>query len=56
MPEDYIRQLADDGMGSKLITTKLKAEHNIHVSYKTIQRVLKGERKVVTTIENVNFY
>jgi len=44
LPEDYIRQLADDGMGSKAIATKLETEHDIAVSYKTIQRILSSER------------
>ena len=48
LPEDLIRQLSDTGMGSKMITARLKVEHAIHVSYKTIQRVLKGERKPAT--------
>jgi hypothetical protein len=45
LPEDLIRQLANEGMGSKVIAARLKAEHDIIVSYKTIQRVLSGERK-----------
>ena len=45
LPEDFIKQLADKGMGSKAIATQLKREHGIDVSYKTIQRVLSGERK-----------
>jgi len=32
-------------MGSKAIAAKLKAEQHIGVSYKTIQRLLSGERK-----------
>ncbi len=44
LPEDLIRSLAADGMGSKAIVSKLKAEQGIVVSYKTIQRVLSGER------------
>ena len=52
LPEDYVRQLANDGMGSKLITARLKVEHGIHISYKTIQSVLKGKRKVAATIED----
>ena len=45
LPEDYIRRLYIIGLGSKMISTKLKVEYDIYVSYKTIQRVLKGERK-----------
>ena len=40
LPEDYIMQLADAGMGSKAIATRLKSELGIEVSYKTIQRLL----------------
>ncbi len=44
LPEQLIKQLADKGMGSKAIATKLRKEQGIDVSYKTIQRVLSGER------------
>ena len=44
LPEDLIRSLAAEGMGSKAIASKLKAERGIDVSYKTVQRVLSGER------------
>ena len=44
LPDDKIRQLHKDGMGAKAIATKLKREKGIIVSYKTIQRVLSGER------------
>ncbi len=45
LPNDKIKQLHKDGMGAKAITTKLKKEEGIDVSYKTIQRILSGERK-----------
>ena len=45
LPEDLIRQLAGEGMGSKAIAARLKAEHRVKVSYRTIQRILSGERK-----------
>jgi len=45
LPEDLIRQLAGEGMGSKAIAGWLKAERGVTVSYKTIQRILSGERK-----------
>jgi hypothetical protein len=45
LPEDLIRQLASEGMGSKVIAARLKAEYGVIVSYKTIQRILSGERK-----------
>lgn len=45
LPEHLIKQLNDEGMGSKAIATRLRTEHGVTVSYKTIQRVLSGERK-----------
>jgi len=44
LPEDLIRELASQDQGSKAIATRLNVEHGIKVSYKTIQRVLSGER------------
>lgn len=44
LPHDLIRQWESEDMGSKSIATRLKAEQGIVVSYKTIQRVLSGER------------
>jgi len=44
LPDDKIKQLDKDGMGAKAIVTQLKTEEGIEVSYKTIQRVLSGER------------
>ena len=45
LPEDLIRKLAGEGMGSKAIVAWLKADRGLIVSYKTIQRILSGERK-----------
>jgi len=45
LPEQLIKQLhSKDGMGSKAISTHLKTRKGIIVSYKTIQRILSGER------------
>lgn len=44
LPEDYIKRLASEGMGSKAIASQLKRGQGIDVSYKTIQRVLAGQR------------
>ena len=44
LPEGQIRQFHNEGMGPKAIATKLKREQSIAVSYKTIQRILSGER------------
>lgn len=44
LPTDLIIQLAND-MGSVAIASLLKREHGITISYKTIQRILSGERK-----------
>ena len=41
MPEDLMRQLAGQGMGSKAIAARLRTE-GVDVSYKTIQRRLQG--------------
>jgi hypothetical protein len=43
LPEELIRQLSSEGMGSRAIASTLK-KRDIIVSYKTIQRVLSGER------------
>ena len=45
LPEDTIKQLSKEGLGSKAIATRLKNENGIQVSYKTIQRVLSGIRR-----------
>ena len=50
LPGDLIRQLAAEGMGSKAIATRLRVERGVTVSYKTIQRVLSGERKASPVI------
>jgi len=42
LPEEKIKRLYNDAMGAKAIATHLKREHGIHVSYKTIQRLLSG--------------
>ena len=43
LPEELIRQLYSEGMGSRAIASTLK-KRAIIVSYKTIQRILSGER------------
>lgn len=45
VPNDQIKQLSEQGMGARAIASKLKREKDIVVSYKTIQRILSGERK-----------
>lgn len=45
LPDGQIKQLHNEGMGSKAITNKLRVERGITVSYKTIQRVLSGQRR-----------
>jgi len=44
LPEDLIKQLNDEGMGSKAIATRLRIERGVKVSYKTIQRLLARQR------------
>ena len=43
LPEELIRQLSDDGLGSVAIATRLN-KNGVAVSYKTIQRLLSGDR------------
>jgi len=45
LPVEEIQQLHQNGLGSKAIATRLNKENGIDVSYKTIQRVLSGQRK-----------
>jgi hypothetical protein len=40
LPKDLIMKLASKGVGSKAIASKLRTDHDITVSYKTIQRIL----------------
>ena len=44
LPQELIEQWASEGMGSKAIASQLKRGQGIDVSYKTIQRVLSGQR------------
>jgi hypothetical protein len=46
LPCELIKQWASEDMGSKAIASKLKKELGIKASYKTIQRVLSGERNI----------
>ncbi len=45
LPDDKIKQLYQEGLGAKAIASQLERERGIDVSYKTIQRVLSGERR-----------
>ncbi len=45
LPRELIKQWSGEGMGSKAIASKLSNELGIKVSYKTIQRLLSGERE-----------
>ena len=44
LPVELIRRLYGEGMESRAIASRLKAEQGIKISYKTIQRVLSEER------------
>jgi len=44
LPEALIKQLYNEGMGSKAIASRLKREQGIEVSFMTVSRVLTGER------------
>lgn len=45
LPEDLIGRLANEGLGCKAIAAGLKAQCGVEVSYRTIHRILLGERK-----------
>ena len=47
LPEDLIKDLAARGKGSKAIAGELKKENDITVSYKTVERILKGQRVMI---------
>lgn len=42
LPDDFIRQLASQGLGSKSIARRLEKEYRVVVSYKTVQRRLQA--------------
>lgn len=46
LPEDLILQLAGEGLKSQAIAAKLK-EQDIEISYRTILRILAGQRVLV---------
>jgi DNA invertase Pin-like site-specific DNA recombinase len=43
LPQDKIRELNNAGQSSRTIAEKLKAEYDINVSYRTVQRVVAGK-------------
>lgn len=47
LPIELIEQWHSQGLGSKVIAARLKQDKEIVVSYKTIQRVLSGQRILV---------
>lgn len=47
LPVDLIKELAAEGFGAKVIAAVLKRRQGIVVSYKTVQRVLAGQRVMV---------
>jgi len=44
LPEGKIEEMSKVGLGSRAIAGRLRAEFGIHISYKTIQRLLGGQR------------
>jgi DNA-binding NarL/FixJ family response regulator len=44
LQEEIIMQLHREGLGAKAIAAHLKSDKGITVSYKTVQRILSGER------------
>lgn len=47
LPGDLIKQMAAGDLSSRTIAARLEEEHGFKVSYKTIQRVLSGQRVLV---------
>lgn len=47
LPYELIKGWVGEGMGSRVIALKLNNELGISVSYKTVQRVLAGERVIL---------
>ncbi|MFC1956638.1 hypothetical protein ACFLWZ_09050 [Chloroflexota bacterium] len=45
LPQEIIEHWASQSIGSKAIASRLNRELDIKVSYKTIQRLLSGERE-----------
>jgi hypothetical protein len=43
--QEVILQWASEGMGNRAISSKLRNELGLDVSYKTVQRALCGERE-----------
>jgi len=41
LPKEQIKRMLSEGYGTKAIATRLKREHEITVSYKTIQRTIE---------------
>jgi hypothetical protein len=47
LPLDYIEHLVEAGLGYKQIAAKIRVEYGIVASYRTVARVVKGERKLL---------
>jgi len=47
LPVELIMQWAREGMGSKRIASRLKAEHSIIVGFRTIARIISGQRVMI---------
>ena len=47
LPEDLIRELANKGMGSKRIAAKLLTDRGIRANYRTIARIIAGQRVMI---------
>ena len=47
LPVELIIKWAGEGMGSQAITTRLKNELGIDIGFRTVARVIKGERLLV---------
>ena len=47
LPVDVITRLANEGMGYKRIAARLKVEYGIDIGFRTVARVVKGERLLI---------
>ena len=44
LPEEYIKKLYDEGLGYKNISVRIYTDFGIMCSYRTVARVVNGER------------
>jgi hypothetical protein len=47
LPTDRVRHLAGQGLGAKAIATLLRRDDQLDVSYKTVERLLRGQKALL---------